>query len=192
MDRGDDSLSAVINALQRDLEELKTTQLRNEDIPAGAITTPKLADGAVTTDKIADGAVDTDKIGAGAVTPAKASFTKYSSAKQVVGEWIDGRPIYRVVISGTAAAAVNETINATAQIGASFGEVINVYGFLHAGSGYVEPIQRVCADANVSVFSVGVGDFRVESGNMLFLFQHSASDYYNKTYSIVIEFVETA
>lgn len=39
MDRGDDSLSAVINALQRDLEELKTTQLRAREVlyPVGSI-----------------------------------------------------------------------------------------------------------------------------------------------------------
>ena len=52
MDRSADNIGQVINDIQRDLEELKTTQLRGDNIPEGAITTEKLADEAVTPAKI--------------------------------------------------------------------------------------------------------------------------------------------
>lgn len=84
MDRSADNIGQIINQIQRDLEELKTTQLRNEDIPAGAITTPKLADGAVTTAKIADGAVDSDKIGSASVALTNMLTSSFSSTE---GAW---------------------------------------------------------------------------------------------------------
>lgn len=60
MDRSADNLGQIINDIQRDLEELKTTQIRSEDIPEGAITTEKLADNAVTNPKLDWSSIITD------------------------------------------------------------------------------------------------------------------------------------
>ena len=43
--------------------------------------------------------VETSMIENDAVTPEKASFTAYSTAEQVVGTWIDGKPLYRKTIN---------------------------------------------------------------------------------------------
>lgn len=45
--------------------------------------------------------VATENIQDGAVTAEKASFTNYSTTEQVVGTWIDGKPLYRVSLAGT-------------------------------------------------------------------------------------------
>lgn len=163
------------------------------DIADGEITGAMLADGAVSTAKLAGTAVTTAKIADNAITLGKLAtdLTKYSTTKKQVGTWIDGRPVYRAVVTGTTLAAANEVIDATSQVGTGFDEVINVYGCLKASDGRVQPIQRVCADANVAQYSIGVGDFRVENGYMLFLLQHPVAEYQGQPYSIVIEFIET-
>jgi hypothetical protein len=46
--------------------------------------------------------IGTDEIEDGAVTPSKISSATYSTSEQVVGTWIDGKPIYRKVIAGDA------------------------------------------------------------------------------------------
>lgn len=43
--------------------------------------------------------VNTNMIEDGAITPEKTSFAEYSTTEQVVGTWIDGKPLYRKVFS---------------------------------------------------------------------------------------------
>lgn len=121
-----------------------------------------------------------------AVTPAKLSFGKYSTTKQQVGVWIDNRPVYRIVITGTTASATSERVGYPT--GVNIGGLVNVYGGLTGTNGYIQPIQRVCADSNVSTFSLGLGDFV----NGQFTFHHTAQDYWGADYHIVIEYIEPA
>lgn len=51
--------------------------------------------------------VETSMIENDAVTPEKATFTEYSTTEQVVGTWIDGKPVYRRVISTTSPSTAN-------------------------------------------------------------------------------------
>lgn len=48
---------------------------------------------------VTDGQIETADIANNAVTANKASFTTYSTTEQVVGTWIDGKPIYRIVVN---------------------------------------------------------------------------------------------
>lgn len=51
MDRSTDDIASLLSNIQRDLEELKSTQIAG-NIPNLSVTTDKLADGAVTPDKV--------------------------------------------------------------------------------------------------------------------------------------------
>ena len=132
MDRGDDSLSAVINALQRDMEEIKTGQNRTAEVTTdmiqnSAVTTPKIADDAITTAKIADRAVDFDKI-------RWASIAGWQGV--MLGEFL--------IQSGTAQlSSTNATNDFTVNLNTSYGEwgntdyvVILTPEFPETGSSY--------------------------------------------------------
>lgn len=72
MDRSADSLATILNDIQRDLEELKSTQIRSEStLPDNSVTTDKIADGAVTTNKVENNAITTNKIANANITSEK-------------------------------------------------------------------------------------------------------------------------
>lgn len=50
---------------------------------------------------VTDGQIGTADIADGAVTAAKIATSTYSTTEQVVGTWIDGKPLYRKVYTGT-------------------------------------------------------------------------------------------
>ena len=69
------------------------------EIPDGAVTTSKIATGAVTSGKIATGAVTTAKLADKVVTADKIADgvlgQNYSTSEQVIGTWVDGKPLYQ-------------------------------------------------------------------------------------------------
>ena len=65
--------------------------IKEANIPTGAVTTGKLADGAVTTGKLADGAVTTGKIDDGAVTAVKIADGAITSLKIGTGAVTESR-----------------------------------------------------------------------------------------------------
>lgn len=71
--------------------------------------------------------IATDNIANGAITPAKASFTAYSTTETVIGTWVDGKPIYRRVFSGTASLTANTATDITL-IGSGVGDIISAKG----------------------------------------------------------------
>lgn len=99
--------------------------------------------------------------------------------------WIDGSHIYRKVITGTATNSINEMV---AHGITSLDCLIKVYGYLKTTFGQIQPIARVCADGNVSTYSIGVGDF----GSTEFLLQHTANNYFGASYAIVLEYTKSA
>lgn len=52
MDRSADDIGTIISGMQRDMEELKSTQLTSDNIADGSVTSSKIANGAVTKEKI--------------------------------------------------------------------------------------------------------------------------------------------
>ena len=71
------------------------------DIADSAVTATKLASNSVTTAKISDKNVTTAKLADEAVTADKidVSTFKYSTSPTAVGVWIDGKTIYRKVVT---------------------------------------------------------------------------------------------
>lgn len=129
--------------------------------------------------------IGTDDIEDGAVTPAKLSvdFGKYSGTETIIGTWIDGRPVYRKVLTGNTPngnVSVNHGIT-------NFSRILNVYGWVQSGSNGSQPVQRVLPDA-LTQYGIGVGDFK----STTFLLQVGTNgDIRGKPYTIILEYIKT-
>ena len=129
--------------------------------------------------------VTTGAIADGAVTPAKLSVDpgKYSAVETVIGSWIDGRPVYRKVLTGTTpegGAILNHGIS-------NFSRILSVGGWVQSGSFGSQPIQRVVTDA-LGPYGIGVGDFT----STTFLLQvGSDADIRGKPYTLILEYIKT-
>lgn len=82
---------------------------------------------------VTDEQIGTSDIADGAVTAAKASFTTYSTSEQVVGTWIDGKPLYRIVYTN------GPLTSGEVSMGATPGNVVMIQGWIMSTSGYVMP-----------------------------------------------------
>lgn len=129
--------------------------------------------------------VTTGAIADGAVTPEKLSVNpgKYSTAETIIGSWIDGRPVYRKVLTGTTpkgGGTINHGIS-------NFSRVLNVGGWVQSGSNGSQPIQRVVTDS-ITQYGIGVGDFSSTS----FLLQVGTNgDIRGKPYTLILEYIKT-
>lgn len=129
--------------------------------------------------------VTTGAIADGAVTPEKLSVNpgKYSTAETIIGSWIDGRPVYRKVLTGTTpegGATINHGIS-------NFSRILNVGGWVQSGAFGSQPIQRVVTDA-IAQYGIGVGDFT----STTFLLQvGSNASVRGKPYTLILEYIKT-
>lgn len=129
--------------------------------------------------------IGTNDIEDGAVTPEKLSvnFGKYSGAEIVIGAWIDGRPVYRKILTGN---TPNGNVSVAHGI-TNFSRILNVYGWVESGSNGSQPVQRVLPDA-LGQYGIGVGDFK----STTFLLQVGTStDIRGKPYTIILEYIKT-
>lgn len=109
----------------------------------------------------------------------------YSTTEQVMGQWTDGKPIYRRVFSG----AITNTANARATItlwsGSPIKKIISVGGW----------IRYSAAGVNAFPLAEGAGEYRftyVQDGtNNLNLAVFSATAYTGRPYEIWIEYTKT-
>lgn len=69
----------------------------------------------------------------------------YSTEEQVIGTWIDNKPLYRKVFNITLNSATGNTDTA---VGAPIKEVTNVRGIVHVQSQYCEPFPNSVAGTN--------------------------------------------
>lgn len=136
-----------------DNADSKISEVNTADVVDGAITANKIAVDAVTSDKIRNGNVSTDKLASSAVSSAKladdavttskiansavsaekinwSTMDNYSTSEIDTNKtWIDGKKIYRIVVTGTiniATANVPQFTNETFVSGAD--TLINSYG----------------------------------------------------------------
>ena len=129
--------------------------------------------------------IGTNDIEDGAVTPAKLSIDpgKYSGTETIIGTWIDGRPVYRKVLTGN-------TPNGNTHVShgiTNFSRILNVYGWVQSGSNGSQPVQRVLPDA-LAQYGIGVGDF---VGTTFLLQVGTSSDIRGKPYTIILEYIKT-
>lgn len=108
----------------------------------------------------------------------------YSTAEQAIGTWIDGRTIYRKVMTGTTSSSNIDNVSHGIT---NFGDVINIYGYIHTASNGSQPIQRVVPD-NITSYGIGIGDINATRIS----FQHPSNDYKSRPYAIVMEYVKTS
>ena len=126
--------------------------------------------------QVADGSITSNQIDWGTF--------EYSTTEQVIGKWIDGRLIYRKVLTGTTNSNDAETINHGIT---NFGVTLNIYGYIHASNNESQPIPRVVPD-NISGYGIGVGD--IDSTSIAF--QHPSSNYKGRPYAIIMEYIKTS
>lgn len=84
--------------------------------------------------------VGTTEIEDGAVTPEKASFTEYSTTEQVVGTWIDGKPIYRRVFNIASPQATNTNYDF---VSTNIGSLIGLWGWMATSDNDVIPVPQM-------------------------------------------------
>lgn len=123
------------------------------------------------------------------VTPLPGTFSrrmKYSTTEQVVGEWIDGKPLYQKVVDF--GALPNSTTKKVAHGISNLGELIFIMGTTRRTSSgsWVEPIPRVNTSSagNQCSIQVDATDIAIISTINL------ASNYAGPTY-IILQYTKT-
>ena len=74
-------------------------------------------------------------------------YDNYSTSEKIIGKWIDGRNLYRKVITIT---SINANANATdVSISlAKLNEVVNISGSVRTNSGQYKPVTSIYVDGN--------------------------------------------
>lgn len=129
--------------------------------------------------QVADGSIQSSQIDWSTI-----NLYNYSTTEAAIGSWIDGRTIYRKVLTGTTA---NTAISNITHGISGLAGIIKAYGYLTNSNGIIEPIQRVVPD-NITTYGIGLGDFDSTS----FQFQHSSSLYHGRPFAIVLEYIKTS
>lgn len=147
----------------------------------------KLAPDSVYGAAIKDGAVSTDKIEDGSVTPAKISTSAYQSGETAVGTWIDGKTIYRQVLTGY--------VQITANTVATVSTTISVASIVSTG-GWYQTWKQNDTVANRLAFGQIMADkvysyALVRSGNYIELGFISTVNVTSK-YEVVIEYTKNS
>lgn len=101
----------------------------------------------------------------------------YSTSENVLGQWVDGRPIYRTVLTFTNPTMskqwVRRNFTTAEQSSMNIDFYLNVRGMAKCKSasttatGMWQPVPRICPDA-VEEYSIGVGDLAVNVVVVLF------------------------
>ena len=97
---------------------------------------------------VAPSAIDGSRITDETITPAKTTFTTYSTTEKAVGEWIDGKTIYRKTID--VGALPNNASKNTPHGISNLDTVIDCRGFAKATWGTQYPIPTVYASGDTS------------------------------------------
>lgn len=101
----------------------------------------------------------------------------YSNSESVSGQWVDGRPIYRTVLTFTSPTMskqwVRRNFTTAEQSSMNIDFYLNVRGMAKCKSesatatGTWQPVPRICPDA-VEEYSIGVGDLAANVVGVLF------------------------
>lgn len=121
---------------------------------------------------------------------SSASENVYSTEETVCGRWIDGKPIYRKVISGK---LVEES--GRAQVFANVPElnidrVINLYGNLYHVDNLYQIVFPVSFNEPSGVFAAVNMYYDVKANNILYHFLNNVRQYSGATAYAVIEYTK--
>lgn len=135
--------------------------------------------------------VATENIQDGAVTPDKIATSTYSTNEQVVGEWIDGNPLYRKVISGTYVPTTTRRVTILT-VDNTIETLVSVSGSVTLNSGATQsfvPGQSLY-DASKNLLVSSTVAYNGESINLVTINVNTSSTS-QYPYNIVVEYTKT-
>lgn len=109
----------------------------------------------------------------------KKLFNSYSTTEQVIGTWIDGKPLYRKVFTGTKTSGTPLQFSIT-----NFNQLINAFGYITVndnGTYYTYPIPYYETSTAYIRFQINSG-VRLYSSNGTFI---------NGEVTMVVEYTKT-
>lgn len=106
------------------------------------------------------------------------STSNYSTNETVVGKWINNKPIYRKVVTGTTTSSGNDTNVTTIS---NLDILLNIYGGIIANN-YFNPIGLYTSSTNY------VSGYAYQNGSVSL--RHT-DNYQNKDYYCIIEYTKT-
>lgn len=104
----------------------------------------------------------------------------YSTTEQVIGEWIDGKPVYRKVYTGTLGTTGMSTVADTSDIS----RVVKIGGYIASAAGFRIPCPFY--GSSTSYFSAAVAAAPARA-----VYAYHSSNFNSGTYQIVIEYTKT-
>ena len=105
------------------------------------------------------------------------NFHAYSTAEQVVGTWIDGKPLYEKTITGSFAS--NSSKSLSIQMASNMGMVIDVRGFLIPSD---NPSNKVSLETKNNL--AWIDDFTVVNGYVTI--KRGGAGYFGDTPSVYV------
>lgn len=104
----------------------------------------------------------------------------YSTEERVIGEWIDGKPIYRKVIEGI----TDESGGMQLGIITNIDNLINIYGYIQSATGHqFSPNSSMGIDGSndIRIIKIPAGNIQIQFG----------SYFYNCSYEFSLEYTKT-
>ena len=136
--------------------------IKSDNIPENAVTTPKILNSAVTSDKINNGAITTDKINDSAVTTSKinnnAIVTSKISNDAITTDKINDNAVTSVKINDSAVTSdkINNGAVTSSKINNNALKTINGYNLIGSGnitltglSGYIHNVSLINCDLDI-------------------------------------------
>ena len=110
--------------------------------------------------------------------------TDYSEDEQIIGTWIDGKPLYQKTInSGAIPNNTNKTIELDIP---NIGRVLNIFGYAYVGTGTASPRSIHLP----FISSAGHIDIEIRNGNNLFISDNANFSVFTESY-ITIQYLKT-
>lgn len=116
------------------------------------------------------------------ITSSNIDFTTYSTAPIQVGTWIDGKPIYRVVLAGTLNTGGNHAIDIS---GLQCDRAISLSGTIHSQYGSVYPLGAYSSENNYS--NIGLADTH-KTLNIIY----APVAYNSQSYTVILEYTKVS
>jgi len=112
-------------------------------------------------------------------------LSTYSTSETKIGTWIDGKPLYRKVYTGTKVSGSNKTISLS-NLNIDY---VNFYGFIYGNQGTTEGAYQFPINYYENPNSFIRANIHRKYMNLTIV--SAASTYFNGDYKIVVEYTKT-